>query len=94
MLASLGYAIWRTRVYPANSEFAGLFYVILTFPWSVVLLLVALALELALERMRGAPLSLDTTEAINLSLLFAGALVNAYLLYRVGERRPPGSRER
>lgn len=82
--ATIMYAFWYFLYQPLNSEFAGIFYVIATLPWSIILVPIGLGVDFALgPSVYNSGL---TVTVINFLVLSLGAFVNAYLLYRMGRR--------
>lgn len=66
---ALGYIIYRINFTPVNSEFAGLGMIILTLPWSLLLL---------------KAIEIPESIAIYLLILSGLAILNAFIIYLIG----------
>lgn len=76
---SLVYAYWSLISDPRNSAFAGLFFIILTLPWSLLLALVANLLQ-PLVGADTWPVFAQTN--FNIMIVALGAIFNTILLFR------------
>ncbi len=66
---AIGYIIYRINFTPVNSEFAGLGIIILTLPWSILLL---------------KAIEIPESITIYLLILSGLALLNAFIIYMIG----------